>query len=123
MKTDTYYLPFSEKEIIAILAEQIDGIPSLFRCIISLNAARYIGTSIVTGTVAGSIFELRNHKDPFFSIRARGLLKADQSGTLIEIKWVKPKIQDFFSVLFLRRYSSDKNTVLNFLREKLNIGS
>jgi hypothetical protein len=121
MKKDTYYSPFSEKKIASILAEQVDQMPSLFRCVISLNAARYVGTSNVCGTVAGSIFELRNRKAPFFSIRAKGSLKAEKSGTLIEIKWVKPKIPDLFSVLFLRRYSRDKDTILNFLRERLNI--
>ncbi|WP_419658305.1 hypothetical protein [Desulfosarcina variabilis] len=121
MKTDTYYSPFSEKRILRILAEQIDQTPSIFQCVVSLNAARYIGTSSVCGTFAGNMFELRNRKDPFFSLRAHGSLKVGNSGTLIEIQWVKPKIPDLFGVLFLGRYSIDKDTILNFLREQMHI--
>ena len=121
MQTDVYYSPLDKISIINILTEQIDEIPSLFRCIISFNAARYVGSSKVCGTTAGIFFELRNRKDPYFSLRAQGTLHAQESGTIIDIKWVKPKIPDVFGVLLLRRYSNDKDTILNFLRQWLNI--
>lgn len=121
MKIESYYSSFSEEKVISILGEQIDQMPGLFKLLITLNSARYVGTSRVCGSVSGSNFELKNRKDPYFSLRARGIVKGDKSGTLIEIEWIKPKLPDLFSVLFLRRYSVDKAVILAFLREWLNI--
>ena len=120
-KNDYYHSPFSERKVVNILSEEIDQIPSILKCIISLNANRYVGTSKVCGTITGNNFELRNRRDVFFSIRAVGSIIAEKSGSTIEIRWVYPKFPDIFSVVFLRRYAIDKDVILGFLREFLRI--
>jgi hypothetical protein len=75
LDTTILYSPWSKNRIIRILEEQVEQCPSLLRCLFSLNIARYVGNSEVCGVVQKHTFELRNRKDPFFSLRAQGELK------------------------------------------------
>ena len=107
----------SSREIISILNDQIDRPPGVFRSIISLNAHRYRGTSAVCGIVNDNFFILRNRKDPFFSLEARGEIVEDKSKSIIRIVWQKPRLFRFLPIPFYRRYDFDKKTILKFLKE------
>ena len=78
---------------------------------------------MVCGTIESNTFELRNHRDPYFSLRAVGKLKEDNAGTDISIKWIKPRIPDLFGVLLFKRYDDDKATIVSFIEKWLNIKS
>ncbi len=83
---------YSKKKVIEILKEQIDNMPSLLRSLITLNASRFRGTSKVCGIVLNNSFELRNRKDPYLSLRAKGEFIENELGTIIKIYWLKPKL-------------------------------
>lgn len=121
MKSDQYHTSLSVNEIVRILNDEIDPIPSLFRCFFSLNIARYIGSSKVCGVVKGYSFELRNRKDPYLSIRALGTIRSVDSGAMIRVDWVKPKFPDILGALFFQRYSKDMDTIISFLTEWIDI--
>ena len=108
--------PYSKKKTIDILKCQIDQPPSLLRCFVTLNAARYVGTSRVCGVVFDNFFELRNRSDPFFSLRAKCEVIENKNGTTIKIIWIKPNLR-FLSVLLFRKYDYDKKTILDFLKK------
>ena len=95
----------------------MDQQPRLWRIIISLNVLRYTGTSRVCGSFFYRDFELRNRKDPYLSIRAKGRLIRNKTGTTIKITWENPNI--FFSLvsMALRKFRYDKEVILCFLKE------
>jgi hypothetical protein len=121
MKSDQYYTLKSANEIVRILKDEIDTIPSVFKCIISLNVARYVGSSKVCGVVNGYSFELRNRKDPYLSIQAHGTIKPVDSGAMIRVEWVKPKFPDIVGAFFFKRYPKDIDTIISFLVEWIEI--
>jgi hypothetical protein len=106
-------------EVIKILRDEVDEPPSLFRCLVTLNAHYYSGTSSVCGTVTEAGFELRNRNGPAFSLRAYGTLAGIKAGTEIRIKFKKPFFSDFIGVVLFNRYSHDKKKILSFLEQYL----
>lgn len=106
-------------KVIEILNDQIDPFPSIMRCLITLNAFRFSGTSRICGVVNNNTFDIRNRKDPYLSLRAKGEFLEDKNGTIIKLLWSKPKF--YFLTGFLRSYSYDKRIIMNFLEEWLNI--
>ena len=112
--------PYKPYEIIGILNEQIDRRPSFIRCLLSLNAHYFTGTSPVCGNVGESEFELRNRRGPYFSLRVKGILSESSSGTDIELNFSKPVLPDFMG-LFVNRYNKDRQIVLNFLTDWIKI--
>jgi len=111
--------PYSKIKVIDILNDQVDPFPSIVRCLITLNAFRFVGTSRVCGIINNNTFEIRNRKDPYLSLRAKGKFFENKNGTIIEMVWSKPKF--FFLAGFLRSYSNDKKIITNFLEEWLKI--
>lgn len=111
--------PHKPDKVIEILSEEVDKSPSLWRCIISLNAHYYSGTATVCGTVSESGFELRNRSGPGFSLRAKGRLMGVDKGTEIEIHFSKPAFPDFLGVIFLSRYQHDQEKIVGFLKHHL----
>jgi hypothetical protein len=95
---------YKTQEIIKILREEIDDYPSIIRCIITLNAHYYQGTSPVCGVITDCGFELKNRKGPGFSLIAKGRLAETDSGTDIEIDYSKPLFPDILGVIFFNRY-------------------
>ncbi len=108
---------YSKKKVIEILNEQVDPFPRLSRCLITLNAWRYSGTSRVCGIIHNTSFEKRNRKDPYFSLQAKGEFIESENGTIIRIRWSKPIF--FFWARFFRSYSHDKRIIINFFKEWL----
>ncbi len=111
--------PYSAHELLAILSEQVDRLPLFPRCLITLNAFRYRGTSTVCGSIGISEFELRNRANPYFSLRAKGTLNKAPTGTEIRITFRKPMFQDFLGSILFRRYENDKKVIVGFLKEWL----
>jgi hypothetical protein len=109
--------PLSQQKIVDILKEQVDVLPSLLTGVFSGNAHRYRGTARICGIINEAGFELRNRRDPFFSVRVKGRLIGIADGTIIEISFIKPSFQDFISTKFFSRYEDDREIVLEFLRE------
>ena len=107
--------PFKGNEIFAILKEEVDNPPSLFRCLLTFNAHRYRGTSKVCGVVKESEFEVRNRKDPYLSIKAKGQMRDIEEGSEIEIKFKEPLLYSVFR--FLR--GNDRQAILEFVKENL----
>ena len=111
---------YSKKKIIKILSEQVDDYPNLFRCLISLNAHRYVGTSKVCGIITDNRIELYNRKDPYLSLCAKINIYEEGTETIIDIVWVKRKGWLSLINIIFERYKNDKNIILNFLYEWLN---
>jgi hypothetical protein len=111
--------PYSNRKVIEILNDQLDPFPSLLRCLITLNVFRFSGTSRVCGVANNNTFEIRNRKDPYFSLKAKGEFIKDKNGTIIKMFWSKPKL--FFLTGFFKSYSYDKRIITNFLEEWLKI--
>ena len=114
------YSPFSVEKATRVLKEQVDPMPGIFRCLITLNAARFVGTSVVCGKIRKNYFELRNRNDPYLSLRLIGELKKGEAGSIISISWVKPPFFDFIAVVLLKRYDNDRSIILKFLEEWLH---
>lgn len=112
---------YTIKEIENILRAQVEEKPKLIRCLISLNINRYVGTSRVCGNIREDTFKLYNRRDPYFSLCANGVLNQNNKVTIIDITWKRPIIPDIFGVLILKRYENDKTTILDFLKQWLNI--
>jgi len=112
--------PYKPETAINILKEQIDAFPSFLKCVVTLNAHYYSGTSPVCGNVTDSGFELRNRSGPRFSLRAKGRLVATREGTNIEIHFIKPLVPDLWGMLF-KRYKHDRQIIMTFLKEWLKI--
>ncbi len=102
-------------KIIKILREEVDDFPSMFKCIITLNAHCFGGTSPVCGIISGSGFKLKNRKGPGFSIIAEGRLVETGMGTDIEICFSKPFVPDILGVILFNRYEHDKRIIIDFL--------
>jgi hypothetical protein len=120
---ETYSSPLHRDEVLRILREEVDSPPTGFRMLITLNAARYVGTSPVCGWVAGGVFELRNRRDPFLSLRAKGRVVESDSGSTLTITWQKPRMPDPIGGLLFRRYSYDREKIVEFLIRWLKIAS
>ena len=110
--------PFASSQIKELLYEQVDKPPSILRCLLTLNAHYFKGTSPVCGKVSEGGFDLRNRKAPFFSLRARGKLSPVKTGTDVELIFSRPLVPDLFGSL-LNRYKEDKKVILDFLNEWL----
>ena len=107
---------YSPDEIYEILCEQVDKPPSILRCLISLNAHYYIGTSPVCGKIEKSQFDLRNRSGPYYSLRVKGFIKKINSGAEIEVRFSKPLFPDLLG-LFKNRYEIDKKIIFEFLED------
>lgn len=113
--------PYRKDKIVHILNEQIEHKPKLLRCILTFN---YIGKSKVCGEVNDNSFELRNRRNPFLSLRAKGMLRENEKITTINIQWVKPKYYYFWIInVLLGSFGNDKKTILVFLEEWLKAKS
>ena len=99
-----------------ILSEQVDNPPSILKCLFTLNAHYFKGTSPVCGKVSASGFDLRNRKGPSFSLGARGNLFKVKNRTEIEISFSKPIFPDLLGLLF-NRYEEDQRVLLDFLEK------
>lgn len=108
---------YSKQEVLDILNEQVDPFPGLLRCIITLNACRYSGTSNVCGIIRNNAFELRNRKDPYLSLRAKGEFVEGQKETVLKIDWVKPKFSFLKSIL--SSYDLDREIIIHFMKNWL----
>jgi len=111
--------PYKLDKVIEILKENIDQTPSFLRCIITLNAHYYHGTSAACGTISEPCFALRNRKSPWFSLIAEGVFKKIENGTEIHIKFSKPILPDIFGVILFNRYHYDQKRIIDFLRQYL----
>lgn len=105
------------EDVIAILRREIDHMPSLLRCLVSLNAYRYRGTSIVCGEVRGNEFELRNRRDPYLSMKAIGKVCGANDGAEIELRFEKPALYNIFQIF----HTDDQEVILKFLNENLQL--
>ena len=112
--------PYKPAEIKEILYEQVDKFPSFIRCLITLNAHYFTGTSPVCGNVTDSGFELRNRKGPYWSLRVKGFFSEIDSGTNISISFSKPLFPDLLGFIF-NRYKDDEKVVINFLQRWIKI--
>ncbi|HJX23249.1 MAG TPA: hypothetical protein VJ574_02420 [Candidatus Bathyarchaeia archaeon] len=111
--------PYKPNEVTKVLREEVDRLPSLLRCIITLNAHYYSGTASVCGTISEYGFELRNRSGPGFSLRAKGTLTELNNGTEIQINFSKPMFPDLFGVILFNRYEHDRQKIVSFLKEYL----
>ena len=107
--------PLNPDEVLDILKREIDRKPSIIRCLVTLNAHRYRGTSAVCGEVKENEFELRNRRDPYLSIRAVGQILGKKEGTEIQVEFEKPCLYEIFRIF----HTDDSDVILKFLKEKL----
>jgi hypothetical protein len=107
--------PYTPSQIKEILYEQVEKPPSILRCLLTLNAHYYVGTSPLCGKISESGFDLRNRKGPYFSLRAKGKLSKVKTGTEIELTFSKPIFPDILGLL-VNRYKEDKRVILAFLK-------
>jgi hypothetical protein len=114
MKLETQLKP---DEVIAILRREIDHMPSLFRCLVTLNAHRYRGTSTVCGEVRGNEFELRNRRDPYLSLTIIGKVCGTNDGAEIEIRFKRSVLYKIFQIF----HTDDREVILKFLNENLQL--
>jgi hypothetical protein len=114
--------PYSLHQVIDILRNEIDNEPSLFRCLITLNAHYYVGTAPVCGIVSEAGFEIRNRRGPGFSLKAVGKFESNGTrndiGTEFMLIFKKPKCPNIINI-FSDRYVQDKNIILDFLKQHL----
>lgn len=109
----------SLNQIVKILREQLDVYPSLLKCLLTLNARYWKGSSRVCGIIDEDEFELRNRQGPGFSLIARGKLSEVKSGTRILLTFSKPNFIMRLQSLFLNRYEDDRKVILDFLGQWL----
>jgi hypothetical protein len=114
MKLETRLRP---EEVIDILRKEIDHLPSLLRCLFTLNAHRYRGTSVVCGKVRESEFELRNRRDPYLSLMAIGKVRGTTNGTEIDLRFEKPVLYSIFQIF----HTDDREVIMMFLNENLHL--
>lgn len=112
MKLQTLLYP---DEVLDILKREIDQTPSILRCLLTFNAHRYVGTSVVCGEVKDNQFELRNRRDPYLSIKAFGQIIGKEKGTEIQLGFKKPWLYKIFRIF----HTDDIDVILKFLKEKL----
>lgn len=108
------------RSIVEILRREVDPPPSILRCLLTLNASYFAGTSPVCGHVTESGFELRNRTGPGFSLRVKGAIAAGSDGsTKIALSFSKPSFPDLLGVLGFGRYRRDRETIVSFLEQQL----
>lgn len=113
--------PYRKDKIIRILNEQVEHNPKLIKSIITF---KYSGMSKVCGDIANNSFELRNRKNHFLSLRAKGVLTENRKLTTINVQWVKPKYYYFWIVnVLLGSFDNDKKIILDFLENWLDAKS
>jgi hypothetical protein len=102
------------KEVVDILVEQIDPIPSNLW-------TRLRKTTPICGRVDNQGFELRNNTYHMYSLRAYGKFHEDNSLTKIEINFGKPSW--FFNIYgnLLFRYNADRKVILSFLKQWIEL--
>jgi len=71
--------PYDPRSVVEILHREVDPPPSILRCVLTLHASYFAGTSPVCGRVTERGFELRNRFGPGFSLRAKGMLSPGRS--------------------------------------------
>lgn len=113
-----FFSPYKPNEIIEILAEQIDDIPTFMQNLNIFKARRNRGTSRVCGTLTEKSFELRNRDNPTHSLKVFGKLTASGEGTKIEISFGKA---ENVAPRFPGRDRVDRRTVFQFLEEWIEI--
>ena len=62
----------------------------------------------------------KNRKSAYYSLRAKGTLENCNSGTEIELNFLKPLFPNFIE-LFFNRYKYDRKVILDFLKDWLKI--
>jgi hypothetical protein len=117
MKYTSSHKPY---EIIDILNEQVDRLPSLMRSTFTLNAHCYWGTLTVCGKIKGYEFELRNRSGHAFSLRVLGAISVHRTGSQIELVFHKPVCLDLLG-LMTNRYKEDKRKILAFLEKWIKL--
>ena len=101
-------------EIVDILNEQIDPIPSNLW-------TRRRKTTPICGRVDGQGFELRNNTFHMYSLRAKAQFYEDSNITIINIDFQKPSFFFNFYGQLLGRYKQDEKVILSFLKEWLEV--
>jgi hypothetical protein len=112
--------PHEPHKVIEILRQEVDALPSLLRCLFTLNVHYFVGRSAVCGRITEGGFDLRNRRGPAFSLRAKGTLAVGNDGsTEITLSFSKPIVPDVIGVLVFGRYRWDRQTILSFLEKHL----
>lgn len=112
--------PYNHEKITDILTNEIDAYPTFLRCLISLNAFYFLGSSPVCGVVKESSFELRNRRGHHFSLRAFGTLVSSKKdvGSLINIDFKDSIFPDLIGIV-TNRYQTDEKIIIDFLKDCL----
>ncbi len=105
---------FNINKIISIIEEQSDIIPNGFE---NINLFKFRGTSPLCGRVNEEGFELRNRFYHMYSLRVYGEFVIIEEGTLIKIRFKKPKFLNYFWGVIFNRYKHDQELILTFLNE------
>jgi hypothetical protein len=111
--------PHDPQKVLETIQRESDRFPLLWRALLTLNVHYFSGNAPVCGIVRADGFELRNRRGPAFSLRATGKVRKIEGGTEIEITFSKPLVPDLLGLLF-RRYRTDREVILRFLRERLH---
>ncbi len=112
-----FKIPYPKQKILEIVEEEADPLPDLLKCVLTLNACRYVGLSSVCAILDCSSFELRNRHDPYLSLRAKGTIIKDGAYSILQLTWEKPW-PGFFGRMF-RNYEKDKQIILDFMKTEL----
>jgi hypothetical protein len=107
---------FSRSEAVARLSEQVDSMPTLLQCILSLNSAYWNGTAPVCGSVRDNGFELRSRQGPGFSVEVKGRFTSIPSGTRIELSIGRSLLARMSK---WTRNSREEEQIVEFLKETL----
>jgi hypothetical protein len=110
--------PHGPAKVAAILEEEMDGYPRIWRTLLTLNAHYFSGTSPVCGNVSGPAFEVRNRSGPSLSLRARGTIVAAAEGSRVHLTFDRPWVPDLVGLL-VGRYDRDREVILGFLKNVL----
>lgn len=114
-ESDLLVSPYHQSEIVEIITQEADRFPGVLRLFLTLDAARYVGTSRVCALIGETSFELRNRVDPFLSLRALCELHEHTNGTLINICWSKPAYFGILNKLLLKKHFTDRRVIKVFL--------
>jgi len=109
--------PFSKRDVVARLSEQVDSSPSLIRSILSLNGAYWRGTSPVCGSVDDNGFELRSRQGAAFSVEVKGHFTSIPNGTRMKLSSGRSILAKAYR---WTRDSREEECIVEFLKETLN---
>ena len=108
---------FSRSEAVVRLSEQVDSMPTLLQCILSLNLAYWKGNSPVCGSVSHNGFAVRSRQGPGFSVEVKGRFTPIPSGTRMELTTGRSLLARAYK---WTRSSREEELIVEFLKETLN---